>query len=175
MVVRIAFSGKMGVGKSEACEYLRATMGGTVLYFAEPIYKIQNYAQEVCGLSPFKDRHFLQLIGTEWGRGRDPDIWVRLLLQKARQEEHAHSHLYLSDLRFQNELEQLQREGWTCVRIQRDLQTNHTSSSFHAHASEIDLDRVPASRWDHVLVNNGSLDHFHLQLRALFRQLETRE
>ena len=47
--MRIAFGCKMGSGKDTAVSYLISKYGGKRLAFADPIYKIQNYAQQLCG------------------------------------------------------------------------------------------------------------------------------
>ena len=79
MVHKIAFGGKMGVGKDFAVEYLRNRYSGNKLSFAKPIYDILNFAQKTCGFREEKDRQFLQFIGTEWARQKNPDIWVEKL------------------------------------------------------------------------------------------------
>ena len=72
-ISKVAFGYKMGVGKDTAVDYLISRHGGKRISFADPIYNIMNYAQEVCGFEPEKDRYFLQLVGTDWARKKDPN------------------------------------------------------------------------------------------------------
>ena len=50
----------MGCGKDTATSYLIAKYGGVRMTFADPIYAIQKYAQDVCGFRNTKDRQFLR-------------------------------------------------------------------------------------------------------------------
>jgi hypothetical protein len=161
--LRIAFGYRMGMGKDEACNYLIKKYGGEQISFAAPIYDIQRYAQERCGFKPEKDRQFLQYIGTDWARKKEPNIWVRLALEATPKG----GNVFLSDLRFPNEFEALKKEGWTCVKLIRPHQEDRKGSGSHTHASENALDSIPNIDWDAVVLNDGSLQHFYAKLDIL--------
>ena len=174
MALRIAFGYKMGTGKDTACSYLITKFGGHTLRFSEPLYKIMSYAQDICNLEKRKDRKFLQLVGTEWGRSTDPDIWLNLLLDKASHCCYKKQNLYLSDLRFPNELYRLKKEGWICVRIDRNvtsISTDRSGTGSVSHSSESSLDQVPDKDWDFILQNNDSFDDFYSSLYKLYDDL----
>jgi hypothetical protein len=165
--MKIAFGYKMGVGKDEACSYLQKKYGGHIISFAQPLYSIQTYAQKICGFPIEKDRKLLQFIGTEWARKKDPDVWIRLALQNMPKNEN----IFLSDLRFPNELEYLKKEGWVCIKIKRSLQHNRKGTGSISHESETLLDNILDSEWDFVLDNNKNLTEFHMNLTTLFETI----
>lgn len=157
MPIKLAFGYKMRVGKDTAVDYLISKIGGEKLSFATPIYEIVSFAQKTANLPIYKDRQLLQYIGTEWGRGLDPNIWVNILIDKSNKI--ADKNLFISDLRFKNEFTILQQNGWTCVRIDN---TNPTEIS--NHASEVDLDTLEDNKWDYIIKNTASLDLFYTNL-----------
>lgn len=164
--IKIAFGYKMGVGKDEACSYLCNKYGGEKISFASPIYDIQRYAQLRCGFSNTKDRQFLQYIGTEWGRKKDPNVWIRLAINDSPKE----GNIFLSDLRFQNEFYSLKKEGWICVKIVRssvDLEERRGSGCI-SHESETSLDSIKENEWDYVIKNNETIENFYNELDTLY-------
>ena len=74
----IGITGRMGTGKTTATNALMELYDFENLRFSKPLYDIQNYIYESLGLTleGAKDRELLQYIGTDWGRKRDPDIWI---------------------------------------------------------------------------------------------------
>jgi hypothetical protein len=81
-MVKIAFGYKRRVGKDTSCDCLVEKYGGIKLSFAEPLYKILNFAQDMCHFNKTKDRKFLQFIGTEWARTINNNVWVDLLIEQ---------------------------------------------------------------------------------------------
>lgn len=163
--IKIAFGYKMGVGKDEACSYLIKKYGGEKISFASPLYDIQHYAQKVCGFEEEKDRQFLQFIGTEWARKKDPDVWLNLAIKNTKSE----GNFFLSDLRFPNELYGLKKEDWFCVNIVRQTDSEKrkgTGSS--SHVSETALDNIKSEEWDYLLKNDGSIEEFYEKLDSLY-------
>ena len=165
--MKIAFGHKMGSGKDTAVSYLVSRYGGKRLAFATPLYDIQEYAQRTCGFKLEKDRRFLQMVGTEWARRMDPDVWIRLLLGNAPLEGNS----YLSDLRFLNELEALKDSGWVCVKLVRPTAGERAGTGCPEHQSEQDLDNVPNSKWDHIIHNVGTIEEFHRELDNLVSKI----
>ena len=157
----------MGVGKDEACSYLSNKYGGDRLSFASPLYDIKRYAQQRCRFREEKDRQFLQYIGTDWARKKDPNVWIRLLLDESSSSKEGN--LFLSDLRFSNEFEILKKEGWVCVKINRPLvDDERKGSGIVNHDSEIDLDTIDDKEWDFIIQNNQSMEDFYSRLDNLY-------
>lgn len=156
--MKIAFGCKMGVGKDTAVKYLIEKYGGEKIAFSTPIYDILHYAQSLCGFSDEKDREFLQYIGTEWGRRKDPDVWVKLALKNVSE---TNTNIYISDLRFLNEFDYLKNNGWKCVKIVRKPLNDRKGTGSETHISETSLDNQPDDRWDYILTNNGTVEEFY--------------
>ena len=118
-----------------------------------------------------KDRLFLQIVGTEWGRAVKQDIWTDILLEKASKLK---SNVFVDDLRFPNEMTALQKEGWTCVLVRRDCtDTERVGNGSSFHPSEVSLS--DGSNWDYVIDNAGSLEELRSNLiqMATFLHLRT--
>lgn len=101
------------------------------------------------GLTP---RRALQTLGTEWGRGLHKDVWVRLALREAAQRG---GRVAITDVRFQNELEAIQKAGGKVIRIHRPTQKEGLDST---HLSESEQKGIPDSAVDAVIHNTGSLE-----------------
>lgn len=163
--LKIAFGHKMGVGKDAACSHLVNKYGGKHISFAMPLYDIQRYAQRRCGFFEEKDRQFLQYIGTEWARNKDPDVWVRLALQDHMQDEN----IFLSDLRFKNEFYSLKKEGWFCVKIVRpEQEETRKGTGRNDHGSETSLDSIDEKEWNYIIYNNNNIQAFYDNLDNLY-------
>lgn len=161
--MRIAFSGKLGVGKDFAADYLIRTHGGTKHSFASAIYDILTYAQTRCKLSLEKDRAFLQSVG-DWAKSKEPNVWIDATLE----EIPAVGNCFISDVRFPNELAALKRENWYCVRIRRVYpEEDRAGTGSVKHISETALDDVPDSDWDYIIENNGDIKSFEEKLGVM--------
>ena len=79
--MRVAFIGKMRSGKDTAAEFLLERSRAAIIKFADPLYDMQEAIYTIADL-PYdentKDRRLLQLLGTEWGREKDPDLWLNI-------------------------------------------------------------------------------------------------
>jgi hypothetical protein len=162
--MKLAFGYKMRCGKDTACDYMIKTHGGKKLSFASPIYDILHYAQKRCGITQEKDREFLQYIGTEWGRKKDENLWVNLLLKNTvLTNNEIPTNFFVSDLRFLNEFYALKNNGWTCIKIIRS-----EFKQTHSHISETQLDDLPDNEWDYIIYNDDSLEEFYKKLNNIF-------
>ena len=185
-MIKLAFMGKMGSGKTTAAKYLVEEYGFVKLSFADPVkiasaqmlnqlstylsvYGMTNRQHQEWTLESIDSakknpiiRHLLQFVGTELGRefiGHE-NIWIDMLLRDAQHLQNVVN----DDLRFPNEAEALRENGFKIVQIKRELQnTDHTT----LHASETALDNyVP----DVVMFNSGN-DSFFDQLDTLLTNM----
>lgn len=175
----IGFNGGMGCGKSTALETIKSYTDRTVVLvkFAQPIYDMQEmlYGRISSVIkrdaSFVKDRKLLQWLGTEWGRGLDQDLWIKLWaagVEQAR-EQHPGCVVVCDDIRFDNEAEVFKRMGGTIIKIESARATDRitTANGLTNHASEagIKLDYV-----DFIIENNGTLDEYKDSLRTAFKE-----
>ncbi|HMP28698.1 MAG TPA: hypothetical protein PKD85_03810 [Saprospiraceae bacterium] len=168
--LKIAFGFEARVGKDTAVDYLIKTYGGKRLSFAQPLYDIQTYAQNICGLPKEKDRKFLQIVGTEWGRDKDPNIWVNIVLKQIA-ETPSNENIFISDLRFPNELEALKKAGFITVLITRTekkrlVEFIKDAGGSLKHASETSL-KGYEKEFNYHIKNHGSLEEFLQQIDML--------
>ncbi len=167
MTLKIAFGGKMGSGKDTAANYLSKIHTGTVKSFADPLYDILHYSQRVCGFKEQKDRMFLQFVGTDWARSQDPQVWIKIALHEPND-----GNIFISDVRFSNELKALKDTGWTCVKINRKVQYIRKGSGSMQHVSEKELDSISDYQWDYIIDNNGDIGHFYTELDKMISNIK---
>ncbi len=157
--LRIAFGCQKRVGKDTACEHLQQKYGGKVMNFAGPLYDILEFACDRANIPYRKDRKFLQWVGTEWGRSIDENIWIDAMMNDI--EHSKESNIFVSDVRFPNEMEALRKAGFTLVRLVRNIDINDD------HVSENILLDTPPEKWDYIMDNNGSLEDLYGKLEMI--------
>lgn len=178
-MIKIAISGKAKTGKDTVADfmldYLFVNKNLHYMYvtaFADPIKKIaQNMFPKIADevlWGPSENRNaiipeafdengntltcrkLLLDIGKN-GRKYNPDIWIESIFDfldsKKRDAQ------IIKDLRFKNEFKKCKEKGFILVRIVRP-DNDYKSKDI----SEIDLDDVPDSKFDYVIVNNSSLN-----------------
>lgn len=175
----IALTGQAGAGKSEGFNIFKENSDGkpvTLLKFAAPLYKIQEYAYTLISSvytrpeNFVKDRKFLQFIGTEWGRELDENLWLNLFKARVDQlrQRDADVIIVCDDARYDNEAELIHSLGGFIVKIE----TNRPSVALDGipnHASEDGLD---PKYIDFTISNNGTLEEYHEKLVDLFKTIK---
>ena len=200
----VAFCGKKRSGKDTAADAV-ASLGYFPIAFADPIKNTCQTVfqwddkhvrgekkEEVDPFWEFSPRWAMQTIGTELFReGIDEDVWVKSLL--ARIDQSDHDKFAVTDVRFPNEVDHLQRAGASVVYIRRpekEPELNPTkkwiakqggllkkaASLFtdfgsEYHASEISLDDHPVTDQADI-VNNASLEQFERAVKMYVMNVE---
>jgi len=165
-MVRIAFSGKMQVGKTTSADYLVQKYGFIKLSFAGKLKEIAKDLwpeQFECGQKP---RKLLQDLGMKM-RELDQDVWVNYVLRIVHILP-KESNIVIDDLRFMNEYKALKSEGFFVVRILRDV----PPSPFGNHPSEKEVEQMP---YDLLLLNTGTLDMLYEKLDKIMEMLSKNE
>jgi len=167
----IGFVGAMRSGKDTAADRLVATVGGTIVKLAAPLYECQRAIHDVLGLAaddPLRerDRLLLQVLGTQYGRVQfGPDIWVETLLKRIAGIE---GNVFCSDVRFLNEARRMQAAGFTLVGLRRSDKARQAAGATHeTHASEMEIPAILETLCDVVIPNNGKLAQFHKSVDQL--------
>jgi len=136
-----------------------------------------NFWSEKFGHS-FSPRLALQLMGTEAGRDVfHKDIWVMSLLNRAKGKD-----VVVTDVRFKNEIEYIQKNGGRIVRVKRGDEPHwyklaeDAASGFSSAIMgmrELDIHR---SEWDWVgsefnftIYNNGTLDELGNEVKKVLQ------
>ena len=200
----VAFCGKKRSGKDTA-GYALAPLGYHPIAFADPIKNTCQTVfqwddehvrgekkEEVDPFWEFSPRWAMQTIGTELFRdGIDEDVWVKSLL--ARIDKSNHDKFAVTDVRFPNEVNHLQRAGANLVYIKRpekhpDLHplkkrfaargglvkkvvSLFTKFGPEYHASEISLDGHEVTDAADIL-NNGTIEEFRQAVKIYVRNVE---
>jgi len=164
--VRMAFSGKMHVGKTTSADYLVQKYGFIKLSFAGKLKEIARDLfpeQFECGQKP---RKLLQDLGMKM-REIDQDVWVNYVLRIVRSLP-KESKIVIDDLRFMNEYKALKNEGFFVVRILRDV----PPSPLDDHPSEKEVEQMP---YDLLLLNTGTLDRLYEKLDKIMAMVGKNE
>jgi hypothetical protein len=207
----VAFCGKKRSGKDTAGDSI-ANLGYYPIGFADPIKEMcqivfefddeqvygskKGKTDELWGFSP---RWAMQTIGTELFRDKiGEDVWVKSLL--ARIDSSKVNKFAVTDVRFPNEVDHLQRAGAEIIYVKRpDRHPNFnptkkkiaklsssgsitwnlvkkvaeifTDFGSEYHASEISLDDHPVKD-EADIINDGTIDQFRAATRKYVREWE---
>lgn len=102
-------------------------------------------------------RTALQSIGTEWGRTIDPEIWLKATLREAL----SYDRVVISDVRFLNEVEFIQKHGGKVIKIIRpDTDSLAANVGIAGHKSEAEQKSMPDDMFDGIIINDKSLEDF---------------
>jgi hypothetical protein len=169
--LRIAFAGKMQVGKTTAADHLVHRHGFVKYALADPIKEIARDAFEWDGEKDERGRRLLQEIGTV-GRHYDSELWLRRL--EARLESDSSPRAVVDDVRLAREVAYLERRGFKVVRIDRppELVGQSSSQARARHETETELDQVP---FELVIDNDAAFEDLYRRLDALIERLGARE
>lgn len=167
----IGLVGRAGSGKDTAADYLRIQHGYWPIAFAEPLRCMLRELLHHAGASDdylhlpwlkqrpipglgLSYRQLMTTLGTEWGRGLDPDLWVRLL--DAHVAPFARTPIVITDVRFPNEAAYVRARGGLLVRLHR-----MEAGTASLHESESHVDNLDC-HFD--IDNSGPLDALHRAL-----------
>ena len=164
--LRIAFSGKMQVGKTTSAEYLVRKYGFVKLAFADKLKEIARDLFPEQFEKGEKPRKLLQDLGIKM-REIDEDVWVKCVLRKIESLP-KETNIVIDDLRFLNEYKALKNEGFFVVRILRDV----PPSPYSNHQSEKEVEQMP---YDLLLLNTGTLDRLYEKLDKIMAMLGKNE
>lgn len=129
-------------------------------------------------------RFVLQTLGTEWGRGHDPDIWLRyaydVVLSGLRSGKHTYSptlglvnrayldsliigvpNVVIPDNRFKNEVAFGKARGATIVRLRRANYESALEGEAKAHYSETEQQELADTAFDAVLEVPEGIREYH--------------
>lgn len=168
----IGLTGYAGCGKDAVRAELEKHLGFTGLAFADPLRQMlrellsyggvdnvkymddRSLKETVIPLLGVSYRHMIQTLGTEWGRGLQSDLWLRLaggyldaLMDIPNVDE---PRFVISDVRFVNEAEWVRARGGVIWRVYRP-----GLAPVRAHLSEAAMDLIKP---DYVIHNVGTLE-----------------
>jgi len=164
--LRIAFSGKMQVGKTTSATYLVLKYGFIKLAFADKLKEIARDLFPEQFETGEKPRKLLQDLGIKM-REIDEDVWVKYLLRIIKNLPKEFN-ITIDDLRFLNEYKALKNEGFFVVRIIRNV----PPSPYSNHQSEIEVDKMP---YDWIIYNTSTLENLYAELDKLVEMLSKNE
>jgi len=150
--VRIAFSGKMQVGKTTSADYLVRRYGFVKLSFAGKLKEIAHDLFPEQFEKGEKPRKLLQDLGIKM-REIDEDVWARYVIRKVESLP-KENNIAIDDLRFLNEYKAVKNAGFFVIRIVRDV----PPSPFSNHQSETEVEKMP---FDWVIYNTSTFERLY--------------
>ena len=189
----IGVIGPIGAGKDTIAEYLIQTQGFKKLSFASRVKDVAAVAfgwdrtllegdtfasrvwrettDPVWNITP---RHALQQIGTEMFRAHiADDFWIRIVQAQIKQAEPNTKGIVITDCRFENEIQMIQRMGGIILHVQRDPPPLWAKEAMEG--IPFDTDRsIHITEWNawafspnanYHIENTGSLDFLHEQIQ----------
>lgn len=185
----VGLAGRSGVGKSTlSASYLRP-LGFMEVALADEIKiraiatGVATYEQVFIGAKPPHVRTWLQEEGTERGRmvfGQD--VWARALFARMRKitESSPIDKFVVTDVRFVNEVEYIRSHGGIVLRVDAPERNrnNGMTEAQRQHASETNLDGLPESAYDGLILNDPEYEHtvaWQLHAHLFLRRFVTDE
>jgi len=153
--VRIAFSGKMQVGRTTSANYLVKKYEFVKFSFAGKLKEIAHNLFPEQFEKGEKPRKLLQDLSIKM-REIDEDVWARYVIRKVDSLP-KESNVAIDDLRFLNEYKAVKNAGFFVVRIMRDVPPSPLSN----HQSETEVERMP---FDWVIYNIRSFKRLYKAL-----------
>lgn len=170
----ITISGKAEAGKDTAAKLLKDQLedrGYSVLicHYADLLKYICKQFFDWNGKKDEVGRTLLQKVGTEGVRTKDPDYWVKFIVDILKFFPNDWDYILIPDTRFPNEVDFIKKEfPTTSMNIIRDDYENHLTPEQRQHPSETALDDY---KFDHVVHNVGDLNNFDSALTDLLSLL----
>lgn len=171
----IAIAGKKGSGKDTVGdmfpEFKRRAFADSIKSFISDAFDIAPWKLEDrtekekpmekwWGKSP---RDLMKDVGDSLRAGVSKDIWVNILFDRIRDLDN----IIITDLRFKNEFKRCKEEGVFIIKVVRpEIDSSDT------HISEVDLDDIPDSEFDAIIVNDGSLDELKQKVEQLWELIK---
>lgn len=165
----VGITGRAGAGKDTIADYIVENHRFLKLSFAGPLKaalavmelpepKDRSLKEQLIPGFNFSWREAAQKLGTEWGRGLDPDIWVKIMEKKL-----AHfaddARIVFSDVRFENEAAMIRRLGGKVLSV-RGREVDLRTLRMHASEAGLRIDSIDA-----LIDNSGELGATFAQVR----------
>ncbi len=181
---RIAFFGPMASGKTWMANYFwQNYQWSTRISFADPLKALAYKLYGIEGKSG-TNRTILQELGQDI-RKHDPDVWIKLALEKIIELENTYKEpplVLLDDLRYVNEAKALKRNGFMLVQVatseeirQRRIDTLYpkTPAQSYYHGSEVEWRDI---RPDVVVKSeseaDGEMAEYHISQAKIFGKVK---
>lgn len=164
----IGLMGRAGAGKDSVADVLCRKHGFQRYAMAKPLKAMlatlgfpeppRELKESLIPGFTFSWRTAAQTLGTEWGRGLDPDIWLKLAELAIVT---ANGDLVITDIRFPNELALVRRHGGITMAVTgRESKLSATDAK---HASEsIDISMLGLQ----YINNSGTLEDLEYEVKA---------
>lgn len=178
-ILIIGLHGKAGSGKDAIANAIcLANSNYERFAFADPIRQACNvmfgwstdklkdfeFKESVDPVFNVTPREVMQLLGTEFGRSINPDLWVLILTNKIKD---LHD-VVITDVRFENEAEAIRELGGVIIHVVTT--TPEATTSHSSHVSERGIER---HYQDLIFYNEHTgLDILHEKTFAMLKTLE---
>lgn len=170
-MILLGIAGPAGAGKDTVADYLVSNHDYHKMSFAGPLKAMLAAAgmpepkdralkeQTLPGFD-FTWREAAQLLGTEWGRQLDPNIWVKVVRQAVTRMR---VRVVLSDVRFENEAAMIREMGGKVIHLTGRAVGLGAAAG---HASEIGVAQLHEDEWIH---NADTLGHLYGQVDRILK------
>lgn len=168
----IALTGKMGSGKTTALNIMKNLMDFRYVKFAAPLYQLQEEIYKFLDLpyepGQLKDRRLLQVLGTDWGRNYDTNIWVNAWEREVNKAYDAGWNVVTDDCRFLNEAQKVKQLGGFIIKIEGPQRGNFLSGQSHASEAEIN-DIIP----NFTIYNTGNESELEEKIKEVLECIQS--
>lgn len=170
-MVVVGITGKATAGKDTFAEFLKEKVDNAVPGNAARIHHFADSLKEIArhlgwdGKKDERGRRLLQLLGTEVGRGYNPNIWTDKVIEKINHDKMDAGFFIVADTRFPNEVEIIKNfPGMDGIIVHIERPALDTTGNEYTHSSETALD---GNEPDIVIQNDGTLEDFRNKANEL--------
>ena len=160
-MVKIAFCGKMASGKTTLANNLLELLDDSKKYsFAEKVKEFGRFLFDIP--QDVKDRDKFQRVGDGARKYISGDVWIDAVLNQCYKDNNI-KNFVLDDMRYENELLKLKKDGWYAVLVDIDdeLQVQRIKKTYphdwekhleaRNHISETEIDTIDKNLFDLVV------------------------
>jgi hypothetical protein len=174
MIKLIGITGPAGVGKDTAGLYLQtkhtfvryaiaATLKQGLAAMGMPEPENRELKERPIHGFEFTWRQAAQTLGTEWGRALDPDIWLKLCMQKVDTSLIFNSKVVVTDVRFENEADAIRQRGGVILHLRG------RAAELGANATHESEKLLQVKNLDACIYNDGDIPNLHEKLERFLK------
>lgn len=172
----VGLTGPAGCGKDTVADLLERHHHFAKIALADPLKRgleamfgwqrhqwlNRNWKEAVDPDLGFSPRKAMQTLGTEWGRGMNDELWIKVCTRQTKKLMdmsmlHQYNGVVVSDIRFENEADMIRQQGGVVIHLTRQ---NIANVRHHTSENGIEFDRK-----DFLVHNNGPIDDTMTRIR----------
>lgn len=173
----IAISGKARHGKDTSARFLKEKLVSKgyrvlIIHYGDLVKHVSKVVYDWNGIKDETGRSILQKVGTDIVRRKEPDFWVKHVIEVINLFKDEFDYALIPDARFPNEIDiprvafKCHPDSFTHIRVIRPNFDNGLTEEQKRHPSETALDEYDVKR-TYILLNDGTLNDLSIRIERM--------